>query len=499
LNVLAQKLKGSFFSVMPVVLIVLLLHFTISPIEPVPLFRFLFGALLIIIGLCIFQFGVDISIGPIGQLMGASVAKTNRIWIVVIAGILLGFFISVAEPDLHILADQVDASTSGLIPKLSILLVVSAGIALLLSFGLFRIFYSLPLNLILTGLYLLVLILSFFTSQEFLAISFDASGATTGALTVPFILSLALGASAMKKDSKASEKDSFGLVAITSTGAIIAVMLMSIIKNTTRITGSLEDGASAAGGLLGPFLEILPEMALDILLALLPIIALFLIFQKVSFKLPKNRRRRILMGLLYSFLGLVLLLTGVNAGFMDVGALVGYNIASDGSNGYLVGVGFLLGFMTVLAEPAVHALTNQIETVTSGYVRKRTILTALCIGTGIAIALSMLRVVIPGLKLWHILLPGYIIAIALSFIVPKLFVGIAFDSGGVASGPMTATFILAFAQGAAEGMSGANIMLDGFGVIALVALTPLITLQILGLIYKVKSRKGGMEKNGANA
>ncbi len=493
LPALVQKLKESLFSVAPIVAIVLLLHFTISPVQPLSLYRFLLGSLFVVLGLCIFQLGVDVGVSPIGKHMGAAVAKTNRVWAVVAAGVVLGFVISIAEPDLQILAAQVDTVTSGAISRLSILVVVSTGIAVMLSFGLFRIFFSIPLHLIMAGTYLLILILSLFTTPEFLAIAFDASGATTGALTVPFILALALGASAMKKDSKASEKDSFGLVAIASAGAVAAVLLMNLMSGSADVTGSLDNSGAAAESLFGPFMEMMPHMALEILIALAPILVIFLLFQKAAFKLSRARFRKILLGIVYAFVGLTLLLTGVNAGFMDVGAMVGYTIAQVAGPGYLVGVGFTLGLLTVLAEPAVHALTNQIETVTSGYVRKRTILTALCIGTGIAIALSMLRIIIPGLKLWHILLPGYAMAIALSFVAPKLFVGIAFDSGGVASGPMTATFILAFAQGAAEGMSGADVMLDGFGVIALVALTPLITLQILGLIYKAKSRKEGLE------
>jgi hypothetical protein len=233
---------------------------------------------------------------------------------------------------------------------------------------------------------------------------------------------------------------------------------------------------------------------LEILAALLPILLIFLIFQ-VSFKLTRHQTARIFIGLLYSFIGLVLLLTGVNAGFMEVGSVVGFQLAALQNKAPLIGIGFLLGLVTILAEPAVYVLTNQIEDVTSGYVKRKTVLGALSIGVGVSVALSMIRILIPELKLWHYLLPGYLIAIAMTYIVPKLFVGIAFDSGGVASGPMTATFILAFAQGAAERIEGADVLLDGFGIIAMVALTPLITLQILGLIYKIKSRKGGLEND----
>ena len=499
LNVLIEKVKEVLSSVLPITVIVLILHFIVTPLETPVLIRFIVGAFFIVIGLSIFLFGVDIGITPIGNLMGSNLTKTNKIWIVVVAGVMLGFLISIAEPDLHILASQVDFVTSGLISKISIVVVVSIGIAVLLSLGLVRIVYNFPLYKMLTLLYLIILVLALFTSREFLAISFDASGATTGALTVPFILALAIGTSALKKDSKASEKDSFGLVAITSTGAIIAVMIMNILSKADKLTGDIDFKLPESNSIIINFIEEIPKISKEIFLALLPMLILFLVFQKISFKLSKKAFIKILKGLVYTFIGLVLFLVGVNAGFMDVGSVIGYKLASYENKSVVIIIGFILGLLTILAEPAVHVLTNQIEDVTSGYVKKKVVLVALSIGVGFAVALSMIRIIIPEIQLWHYLLPGYIIAIAMTYFAPKLFVGIAFDSGGVASGPMTATFILAFAQGAADRIEGANVLVDGFGVIAMVALTPLIALQALGLIYKIKSVKGGLENSGKHS
>lgn len=496
MNTFVEKFKEVIFAVLPITIIVLILHFTLAPMETPQLIRFILGALFIIIGLSVFLVGVDIGIAPIGTLMGESMTKTNKIVIVVFAGLILGFFISIAEPDLHILAGQVDLVTEGIISKFSIVSIVSIGIAALLSLGLARIVYNIPLYKLLTILYLIVFALAVFTSPEFLAISFDASGATTGALTVPFILALALGISKLKKDSKASETDSFGLVAITSVGAIIAVMVMSIIAGTDEISGSLEYNVSHSDSIMAPFIHELPRIASEITLALSPIVILFLLSQAVFNKLSKRIVHKILKGIVYTFVGLVLFLVGVNAGFMDVGGAVGYSIASMENKSYVVIIGFILGLVTILAEPAVHVLTHQVEDVTSGYVKRKVVLFALSIGVGIAIALSMIRIIIPEVQLWHYLLPGYVIAIIMSYFVPKLFVGIAFDSGGVASGPMTATFILAFAQGVAEAIEGADVLREGFGMISMVALTPLITLQILGLIFKIKSAKGGIKADG---
>ena len=495
MSVIISKFKEVLYSVLPITVLVLILNFTLTPIETPLIIRFLMGATLIIVGLTIFLIGVDIGITPIGNTMGSAIVKTNKIWIVAVAGLLLGFFISIAEPDLHILAGQVDSVTSGLISKISIIVIVSIGIAVLLSIGLIRIVYNFPLYKLLTVLYGIILILAIFTSPEFLAISFDASGATTGALTVPFILALAMGVSMLKKDSKSSEKDSFGLVAIASTGAIIAVMIMSIVSKTDKITGSLEQETTSTA-ILGPFLHKFPIIAGEVMLALLPILIIFLLFQRIYFKLSTKVVRKILFGILFTFIGLVIFLVGVNAGFMDVGSAVGYSIASLDNKFYVVLIGFILGLVTILAEPAVYVLTHQIEDVTSGYVRRKIVLFTLSIGVGIAVALSMVRIIIPELQLWQYLLPGYIISIAMSYYVPKLFVGMAFDSGGVASGPMTATFILAYAQGAAGAIEGANVLVDGFGMIAMVAMTPIIALQVLGVIFKLKSKKGGIEAHG---
>lgn len=493
LNVLVDKLKEVLYAVLPIIVIVLILNFTLTPLSTPLILKFLIGAGLILVGLAIFLLGVDIGITPIGNSMGSAIAKTNKIWIVVIAGLVLGFFISIAEPDLHVLAGQVDFVTAGQLSKISIVAVVSIGIAIMLSLGLVRIVYNIPLYKVLTVLYSIIFILAIFTSAEFLAISFDASGVTTGPLTVPFILALALGVSKLKKDSKASEEDSFGLAAIASTGPIITVMIMSIIWPTGEITGGLPHHAAVSTSIIGPFLKKVPEVASEVILALLPILTTFFVFQKIAFKLSEKAFRKILMGLLFTSVGLVLFLVGVNAGFMDVGNAVGHSIASLDNKAYLIIIGFILGLVTVFAEPAVYVLTNQIEDVTSGYVKKSVVMLALSIGVGFAVALSIVRILVPEIQLWHFLLSGYLLSIILNFFVPRLFVGIAFDSGGIASGTMTATFILAFAQGAAEAIEGANVMVDGFGMIAMVALMPLIALQVLGFIFKIKSKKGGME------
>ena len=495
IHILFEKFKETLYSVLPIVIIVLLLNFTIAPMENHFIGRFLLGAIFIIIGLSIFLFGADIGITPIGNLMGKTIAKSNKIWIVAVAGMILGFLISIAEPDLHILAGQVDDVTGGALSKNAIVVVVSIGIAVMISLGFMRIVFNQPLNKMLTIIYGVILLFGLFTTSEYLAISFDASGATTGAMTVPFILALGVGVSSLK-EGKNSEEDSFGLIAIASSGAILSVLIMSVFSKTGELTGSVENHAIKSTSILHPFIEEFSTVVGEVFLALLPLIILFIAFNAISFKLSKRKRNKILKGLLYTFVGLVLFLVGVNAGFMEVGNLVGYHLASLDNNWIVIFVAFVLGLVIILAEPAVYVLTEQIEDVTSGYVKRRVVMFALSIGVAVAVALSIIRILIPGIQLWHYLLSGYIIAIGMSYFVPKLFVGMAFDSGGVASGPMSATFILAFAQGVAQATRGADVLMDGFGVISLIALTPLIAIQVLGLLFKAKSKKNGGNKSG---
>ncbi|HHV26659.1 MAG TPA: DUF1538 domain-containing protein [Tissierellia bacterium] len=489
MSILINKFKEVSLSVLPITLIVIILNFTVVPIEQEMLIRFIIGAIFVILGLGVFLFGAEISIGPIGSLMGETIAKTNKSYLVGLLGFILGFLVTIAEPDLQILAHQVNNATGGIVSGSLILIIVSIGVGVMVAIGLLRILYENPLNKLFTIIYSILLLLAVCVSEEFLAISVDASGATTGAMTTPFILALGLGVSQLK-GGKTSEEDSFGLVGIASTGPILAIMIMNIITGTNNIQGQAEEFVSYTG-VFTPYLRELPKLMRESIVTILPILILFLIFNVTKFKLSKKNRNRILKGLSYTYIGLVLFLSGVNAGFMEVGRVMGRGIASLESSWMLPTIGFILGMVVVLAEPAVYVLTEQVEEVTSGHIKKNMILGTLSIGIAFAVTISMLRIMIPKLKLWHFLLPGFGLATFLSYIVPPIFVGIAYDSGGVASGPMTATFILAFAQGAANAIPTTNGLIDGFGVIAMVAMTPLVAIQILGLLFKIKTDKGG--------
>lgn len=488
MSILLEKFYETIKAVVPTLAIVLLIHFFITPLPTESLISFIVGMVVVLFGLTIFLTGIDIAISPIGEHLGRGIAKSNKLSIVIIGGLVLGFLISAAEPSLVVLGDQIATVTEGAVSSTTIVMIVSAGLAIMIAIGLMRIVYGWSLVHVLTIAYGLIFILALFTSSEFLAISFDSSGATTGAITVPFMLALSAGIASLKRDTKTSGEDSFGLVAIASSGAIIAVMLFNIFSPIDGLEGSLDISVGSQGGLLQNFINAFTTQLLEVAIMLAPVIVIFFLYQTFKLKLPKRRVNRIWFGSLYVYIGLVLFLTGVNAGYMDVGSLIGYELATSEMYIELILVGLALGVATILAEPAVSVLTNQIEDVTAGGIHRIPVLISLCVGVGLAIVLSVIRVIYPGLELWYILLPGYLLAIALSYYVPKVFVGIAFDAGGTATGPITATFILAFIQGAAEGAPQASVVSEGFGMIALVALMPILTLQILGVIYKFQNK-----------
>lgn len=489
LSEIIQKLKEVLAAVLPVTLIVLLLHFTLVPLREGQLPRFLIGTLFVIVGLTVFLFGIDQSIEPIGHAIGGSMTKSGRLAVVITVTLILGFFISFAEPDLHILAGQIDQVTQGQFPNLLTVLVVSVGIGTMMTLGLLRILYSMPLKFVFTLAYGLILVLSIFSPPDFIAIAFDASGATTGAITVPFMLALAGGAAAIKKNSKSAETDSFGLVGIASTGAILGVLITGLFMGVEKLNGTLPVTESATGGILLSFLEKLPHLALETIVSLAPILLAYLVFQLASLRQKRTTVHGIVRGLVVTYLGLVLFLLGVNGGFMEVGSSIGRDLAALDSKLPVLIVAFMLGLVTVLAEPAVYVLTHQIEDVTGGYVRRPLVLGFLSAAVGFAVLMSVVRILSPALDLWMYLLPGFGITILLSYIVPDLFVGMAFDAGGVASGPMTATFSLAFVQGIAAQIPTADVVTDGFGMIAVVAMMPIISIQILGALYYLATRK----------
>lgn len=492
MNVLTEKFKEVIFSVLPIAGLICILNFLFVRVDTAFFIRFVIGVGFICLGLTVFLFGIDIGITPIGDLMGQFITAKNKVSFVIIGALILGFFISIAEPDLQILGSQVMQVTKGAIPQATLVIIVSIGVAVFLAIGLLTIVYHTPQHRLFTLAYGLIFICAIFSVREGISIAFDSSGATTGAITVPFVLAIAAGVSRMKKNSIASETDSFGLVGMVSAGAILSVLAITLIRKLPAFDSesSLTDpvATESIGAAIG---HALGHAASESALSLLPIAVIFLCVHFFSLHIKRSALTAIIKGIIITFIGLTLFLAGVKAGFLDIGFLIGHKIGAEVPLPLILIIGAFIGCVVILAEPAVYVLTKQIETVSAGYIPRKLVLIFLALGVSIATLLSMLRIAIPAFQLWHILLPGYAIALILSWIVPELFVGIAFDAGGVASGPMTATFVLSFAQGVAAATPGANVLIDGFGIIAAVALAPIISLQVLGLIFYLKQKKAG--------
>ncbi len=478
----AEKTQESMASVLPITAIVLLLSITAAPLEPGTLVLFLFGAVLLTLGMGLFTLGVDISMIPMGEGVGAEISRSKKILIPVVVYFLLGVLSTIAEPDLQVLAEQVPA-----IDNQRLILTVAIGVGVFLVVAALRIRRGIPLRRLLLLFYLIVFGLAAFAPAGFIPVSFDSGGVTTGPITVPFIMALGLGIASSRSDAN-SGSDSFGLIALCSIGPILAVLLLGVCYQPEQADYTLAQIPEIAttADAARHFFEALPHYFHEVALALAPIAGLFTAFQLLTRRFRSRQLLRMAAGLLYTYVGLVLFLCGVNVGFMPAGSFLGAALASGRHPLLLIPIGMLIGFYIVKAEPAVAVLTKQVEEVSNGSISHKAMGNALSIGVCVSVGLAMLRV-ITGLNIFWLLIPGYAISLGLSFFVPPIFTGIAFDSGGVASGPMTATFLLPFAMGACAALGG-NMMTDAFGIVAMVAMTPLVTIQTMGLFSQVRHK-----------
>ncbi len=489
-TIVVEKLKETIKAVSPILAIVLLLCFSIAPISPGILMVFLIGAVYLIAGMLLFSIGVELSMTQMGERVGTAMTKSKNVFLMIVLSFILGFIITISEPDLQVLAQQVPS-----IPNIVIILAVAAGVGALLMFASLRMLIKVPLSYMLLGFYILVFLLSMFVPADFWAIAFDSGGVTTGPMTVPFIMALGVGISAIRSDERAAD-DSFGLVALCSVGPILSVLILGMLyhpSQTEHISNSIPDIDNTVE-LWRLFSSAFPVYIKEMAVSLLPIVLFFGIFQLIVRDIKKRDLIRILAGLIYTYVGLVLFLTGVNVGFMPAGNYLGKTIAGLPYSWVIVPIGMVIGYFIVLAEPAVFVLTKQVEEMTASAVSAKAMRRSLSIGVSLSLGIAMLRV-LTGISIMWFMVPGYLIALLLTFFVPKLFTAIAFDSGGVASGPMTATFLLPFAMGACQ-VSGGNIITDAFGVIAMVAMTPLITIQMMGLVFRLKEKQRHREVSG---
>ena len=480
---LKEKIRESLSAVLPITGIVLMLSIFVIPMELGSVVMFLTGALMLIVGMGFFQLGAEMAMTPLGEGVGVQISKMKKLLTVLLTGFLMGVIITVSEPDLQVLAGQVPS-----VPNMVLIMTVAVGVGLFLALAIVRIRYKISLSMLLIVCYLALILVSMFVPKEFLAVAFDSGGVTTGPMTVPFIMAMGVGLASVRSDKNAAN-DSFGLVALSSVGPILSVLILGCFFKPTEAAYTLTDVATVVTtqDVARVFAQGLPLYAREVLLSLVPILWVFLIFQWLTHRYHGLQIKRIIVGFGYTYIGLVLFLCGANVGFAPVGAYLGKELAGLSLRWILVPIGALIGYYIVKAEPAIQVLNHQVEAVTNGAISVKMMNRCMQIGVAASVGLAMLRV-LTGISIQWFVIPGYIIALVLSRLVPDIFIGIAFDSGGVASGPMTSTFLLPLSIGVCEALGG-NLMTDAFGVVALVALTPLIAIQLMGLVYKLKTAK----------
>jgi hypothetical protein len=493
-KILKEKIIEAFSSVLPITVIVLLVSVVLVPMPAGTILEFICGAALLIIGMGFFTLGADMAMMPMGEGIGIQLTKTSNLFIVLTVSFIMGVVITIAEPDLQVLAQQVPSID----PPLILILTVALGVGLFLLVAVLRTLLKIRLSVLLIIFYAITFALAFFAPEAFVPVAFDSGGVTTGPITVPFILAMGAGVAALRSD-KEGASDSFGLVALCSIGPILAVLLLGIFFKPS----GAEVGTAAlpvhetSRDVVESFAFELPRYAEEVLLALAAIVAFFLLFQVISRRYKKHQITRIGIGFVYTFIGLVVFLTGVNVGFIPVGQLLGSNLAASELKWILVPLSMLIGYYIVSAEPAVHVLNKQVEDISGGAISAKVMKRGLAVGMSAALGITMLRILL-HIPIMYILIPGYLFALVLTFFVPRIFTGIAFDSGGVCSGPLTSTFLLPLAMGVCEG-SGGDLMREAFGIVAMVAMTPLIVIQAMGLVYGAKLKTVAVESEAALA
>lgn len=480
---LKEKIKESLQSVLPITAIVLILSVVLFPLEIGAVALFLAGAFLVIVGMSFFQLGAEMSMTPLGEGIGGWMMKKRNLLLMVAGCFIMGVLITISEPDLQVLANQVAS-----IPNRVLIMTVAVGVGIFLVIAVLRILFRIPLSKMLTVLYFILFLVALAAPTEFLAVAFDSGGVTTGPMTVPFIMALGVGLSASRGDRNGAA-DSFGLIALSSIGPILMVLLLGIFyhpEDAVYTPVSIPE-LSTTWDVVRQFVRALPQYTNEVLSSMLPILAVFVVFQICIRNYHKRQLLKICVGFVYTIIGLILFLAGVNVGFAPVGSLLGDEMVSGSFTWLLVPIGVIIGYYIVKAEPAVQILNCQVEEITGGMISRNKMNLCLSAGVACAVGLAMLRV-LTGIPIYWILIPGYLAALIMSYKVPPVFVGIAFDSGGVASGPMTSTFLLPLTMGACTAIGG-NVVTDAFGVVALVALAPLIAIQIMGIVYKHEMKK----------
>ncbi len=476
MSIVKDTIKEVLMAVFPIAAVVFVLQFTVIFLPTDIFLQFVSGLAMVSGGLILFLIGVHAGLLPVGEMIGSSLPKTGKVWIVLVFSFILGFAITVAEPDVWVLAGYVDQASGGIIPRSSLILTVAVGLAIFVTLSMVRIITGWSINYFLIAGYSLIFLVIFlpWSDDYFVPISFDSGGVTTGPMAVPFILAFGVGIASVLK-SKTSSQDGFGLVALASIGPVLAVLFLGIVYEIpadAELDQELGDYT---------FLGTLFEVAV----ALTPLILFFIFFQFYMLRLETKRVLSLLAGIVMTWIGMTFFLHGVHTGFQPAGTEMGITIGEMDYNWIIIPIGVVLGFVATFAEPAVRVLNQEVEKVSSGYIPQRVMLLTISTGVAFSIGLAMTRIIF-GIELIYLILPGYILALILIYFTSREFTSIAFDAGGVATGPMTVTFVVAIALGFSDVLEDSNPLIEGFGMISLVALAPILSVLILGILYGAK-------------
>lgn len=477
MNDIKIKFKEALSSILPIAIIMFIVGIILG-FNIVTIISLFISTLFLIVGVTMFTYGADLSMIEIGKLIASKLVRTKKPILISIVCFIVGLIITVAEPDLKVLAAQMTAINSN-----TFMLCVGIGVGLFLSLAAIRILFQINLKILISIFYGIILLMLFISSAEIIPVAFDSGGVTTGPLSVPFILAMGIGFSS-SRERKKSKDDSFGLVALCSIGPILIVLLFGLLmKQNMNYTYNISEEITSFPFLIKHYVDETIPVFKEVIMSLLPILILFLIFNFITKKVKKNKMKQILTGLAITLIGISLFFIGVNVGYMPIAYLLGMKMINYKI--FLIPLGLIIGFVIVKAEPAVAVLTEQIEKITQGNLKKSVVVNTIAIGVSIAVALSLFRV-LTGISILPFLIVGYILALLLMLITPKIFTMVAFDSGGAVTGPMTTSFLLPFIIGICYSYGG-NVLTDAFGLVAFVALSPLLTIQILGIIYNIKS------------
>ena len=472
---------------LPIPIVVLVLHLTITPLSRLEVFYFLRGSFLIVVGLTFFLHGMDIGIMPIGSFLGSSLIRSKRVLFILISGGVIAFLVAVAEPNLLILGKQVEENVSGL-SAISLLIVASIGLALAIILSLARTIFQLPFKFIILLVYGLIFALTAFVSPLCVSIALDTGGAITGPLTVPFIISFGVGSASVRSDIAAHD-DNFGYTGMAVASPVLLVLIYAVLFKffTGTTIAPIEQGLEQATSLTPYLLQLLPSIMWSVFLSILPLVILLLVFQFLLLHIPSEALRRIILGFIYSYIGLCFFFFGTNTAFIPIGEILGKLLSLLSYNWIALPIAFVIGGAVVCSEPAAWALIAQVEEVSEGNIRSSIMLLALALGTSFFVALAIAKILF-GFSIWYLIIPSYLLIFVLTIFTPPLFSAIAFDSGSVASGPISSAFVLPLALGFSSQFSSGSAS-NAFGLIAMTSLSPLITIQILGCMFEGKKRR----------